>query len=320
MSLRRVAVAVFALACVAAQAQPYPDRPLTLVIPFPAGGPTDIVGRALAQKMAALLAQPVVVENRSGAAGQIGAAAVARARADGYTLLLATVSTHGTGPAITAALPYDANKDFTPVSNVASSPMALAVNAGFGARTLAEFVTEVRARPGKLAYANAGAGGIGDLGMAWFLQVAGGSMLSVPYKGSAPALIDVVSGQVPVIFDNFPSTLVQVRGGKLRGLAITGKVRNPAAPELPTFHESGYAEFDVTAWYGLMGPAGLAPEIVQRLHGAVVAALADAATATKLAEAGASPVGNRPEAFAAQIREEIARWSRVVKTAGIRPQ
>jgi tripartite-type tricarboxylate transporter receptor subunit TctC len=303
-----------------AGAQAYPDRPVTLVVPFPAGGPTDIVARVVAQKMSSLLGQAMVVENRSGAAGQIGAASVAKAKPDGYTLGVATVSTHGTAPILYLTIPYDALKDFTPISNLASSPSAIAVHPAVPAHTLAQLVALVRANPGKLAYANAGAGGIGDLGMTWFMQIVGGSMLSVSYKGSAPALIDVVAGQVPVIFDNFPSTLVHVRTGKLRALAITGKARNPAAPDLPTFAEAGFPEFDATAWYGLIGPAGLRPDVVARLHEAAAKSVADPAVAAKLADAGAFPLGNSPEEFAAQIRGELAKWVQVIRTAGIKPQ
>ena len=313
-------VVALGLICAASLAQAYPDRPVTLVVPFPAGGPTDIVARVVAQRMSSLLGQAMVVDNRSGAAGQIGAASVAKAKPDGYTVGIATVSTHGTAPNLYATVPYDALREFTPISNLATSPSALAVHPAVPAHTLAQLVALVRANPGKFAYANAGAGGIGDLGMTWFLQIVGGNMLSVSYKGSAPALVDVVSGQVPVIFDNFPSTLVQVRAGKLRPLAITGKSRNATAPDVPTFAEAGYAEFDATAWYGLIGPAGLQPEVVARLHEAAAKSVADPVVAAKLADAGAFPLGNTPEEFAAQIRAELAKWALVIRTAGIKPQ
>lgn len=308
------------LAVASAVAGAYPDRPVTLVVPFPAGGPTDIVGRVVAQGMAGVLGQPVVVENRSGAAGQIGATAVARSKPDGYLIGLATVSTHGTVPNVMAAVPYDAVKDFTPVSNLASSPMALSVHPGTPAQSLKDLVGHVRANPGKLAYASAGSGGIGDLGMTWFLQIIGGQVVGVGYKGSAPALADVISGQVPMTFDNLPSTLVYVRSGKLRALAVTGAQRHPSAPDLPTFAEQGYPQFNVSAWYGLLGPAGLRPEVVARLHDAVVKTIADPAVVGRLANAGAYPIGNRPEQFGEQIREEIDRWARVIRTAGIKPQ
>jgi tripartite-type tricarboxylate transporter receptor subunit TctC len=315
----RLAVAV-ALFCAAAGVRAYPDRPVTLVVPFPAGGPTDIVARVVAQKMSTLLGQSIVIDNRSGAAGQIGAASVAKARPDGYTIGVITVSTHGTAPNLYATIPYDALKDFTPISNLASSPSVVAVHPAVPARTLAELVALVKANPGKYAYANAGAGGIGDLGMTWFMQIVGGNMVSVSYKGSAPALTDVIAGQVPVIFDNYPSTLVHVRTGKLRPLAITGKTRNATAPDLPTFGEAGYPEFDVPAWYGLAGPAGLPAEVVQKLYESASRSLVDPVVAAKVAEAGAFPIGNRPEEFAAQIRDEVAKWSRVIKAAGIKLQ
>jgi tripartite-type tricarboxylate transporter receptor subunit TctC len=250
----------------------------------------------------------------------VGATAVARAAPDGYTIGLMTVSTHGTVPNLTAKMPYDAVKDFTPISNVASSAMSLSVHPSVPARNLREFIEHLRANPGKLSYGNAGAGGIGDLGMTWFLQRTQGTMVSVPYRGSAPALADLASGQVQATFDNFPSSLAMVRGGRIRPLAITGASRSPTLPDLPTFAEAGLPDFDVQAWYGVMGPAGLPAAVRERLHGAVKAAVSDPAVAAKLQDAGATPVGNRPEEFAKQVESELARWYQVIKVAGIKPQ
>lgn len=313
-------LAALSLAWPLAARAAWPDRPLTLVVPFAAGGPTDIVGRILAQALSVQLKQQVVVDNRAGAAGLIGATAVARAAADGHTLGVVTVSTHGTVPNLTAKMPYDALRDFTPVSNIASSAMALSINPSVPARTLREFIDHLRANPGKLAYGNAGAGGVGDLGMTWFLQRVQAQMTSVPYRGSAPALADLVSGQVQATFDNFPSSLPMARSGRIRPLAITGAARNAALPELPTFAEAGLPNFDVQAWYGLVGPAGLAADIRERLHAAVMQALADPAVSARLVEAGATPVGNKPAEFAAQIEAEVARWKQVIQVAGIKPQ
>ncbi len=307
----------FAAAPVAAA---YPERPITLVIPFSAGGPTDVVGRIVAAKAAGLLGQQIVVDNRVGAAGTIGLTAVARARPDGYTLGLATVSTHGTAPHLMAKPPYDPVKDFTPVTNLVSSPNILSVHPGFPAQTLKQFVTYVQQHPGKESYANAGAGGINDLGMAWFLQINNAAMVSVAYKGSAPALNDAIGGSVTTIFDNFPSSLPFIKAGKLRALAITGTQRNDKLPDVPTFAELGYKDFDVSAWYGVVAPAHLPADVRARLADAFIAALKDPGTRQRLIDAGAYPVGNSPEAFARQIGREYERWGAVIRKAGITPQ
>ncbi|WP_442597769.1 tripartite tricarboxylate transporter substrate binding protein BugE [Parapusillimonas sp. JC17] len=298
----------------------YPDKPITLIVPFSAGGPTDVVGRVVATKASQILGVQVVVENRAGAAGAIGANAVARAKPDGYTVGLATVSTHGTAPNLYPDLPYDAVKDFTPLTNLVASPNILSVHPSFPAKDLNEFVAYIKANPGKHGYANAGAGGINDLGMIWFLQRIGGDMISIPYRGSAPALTDTVGGSVPVIFDNFPSSLPHIQSGKLRALAITGSERNQQLPELPTFKEAGHTDYDVTAWYGLIGPAGLPDEVRDTLSQAFAKAVKDPETSAKLTEAGAFPVGNTPSEFGEQIRNEIARWSDVVKKGNIKLQ
>jgi tripartite-type tricarboxylate transporter receptor subunit TctC len=320
---RRLLVAAGAAAATcgaSARAAAWPTRPVTLVVPFPAGGPTDIVGRIVAEGLSARLGQQVVVDNRAGAAGAIGAAAVARAAPDGHTLGVATVSTHGTIPALAAKPPYDPMRDFTAVSMLATSPMSLSVHPSLPVRTVAEFVAHVREHPGRLAYGNAGAGGIGDLGMLWFLQQVGGSMVSVPYKGSAPMLTDLAGGQVQAAFDNFPSSLAQMRAGRIRGLALTGRARSPALPELPTFAEAGHPAFDVQAWYGLVAPPQVPAPIVERLADEIGRLVGDASIAARLADAGAVPSPNRPAEHARQIRDEVERWQQVARTAGLKPQ
>ncbi|OZI50265.1 tripartite tricarboxylate transporter substrate binding protein BugE [Bordetella genomosp. 5] len=303
----------------AAQAD-FPDRPITLIVPFPAGGPTDIVGRVAAAKAGEILGQQVVVENRTGASGTIGMAATARAKPDGYTIGLATVSTHGTAPHLFPKLAYDPVRDFTPISNLVTSPNILAVNPSHPARDLAGFVAHVRANPGKEGYANAGAGGVNDLGMIWFLQLIDGKMNSISYRGSAPALTDTVAGVVPVIFDNFPSTLPYVKSGHLRALAITGTARNARLPDLPTFAEQGYKDYDVTAWYGVVAPAGVPDAVRDKLAAAFAQAVRDPATAAKMEETGAFPLGNTPQEFARQIETERDRWKVVIDKAGIKLQ
>jgi len=298
----------------------FPERPITLIVPFSAGGPTDIVGRLAAAKASELLGQQIVVENRSGASGTIGLTATARAKPDGYTVGLATVSTHGTAPHLYANLAYNPMQDFTPVTNLVTSPIILSVHPTYPARTLAEFVRHVRANPGRDGYANAGAGGINDLSMTWFLQLIGGEMNSISYRGSAPALIDAVSGVVPVIFDNFPSSLPHIKSQSLRALAITGTTRNPQLPDVPTFVEQGYPDYNVTAWYGVVAPAGLPTDIRDILAKAFSEAVHDPATAAKLQESGAFPLGNTPEQFSAQIRAEFERWKTVIDKAQLKLQ
>lgn len=298
----------------------FPERQITLIVPFPAGGPTDIVGRLAAAKAGEILGQQIVVENRTGAAGTIGMAATARAKPDGYTVGLATVSTHGTAPHLYPTLGYDPVKDFTPISNLVTSPIILSVNPAFPAKTLEAFVTHVKANPNKDGYANAGAGGINDLAMIWFLQIIGGKMNSISYRGSAPALTDAVGGVVPVIIDNFPSSLPYVKSNHLRALAITGEARNPRLPEVPTFAEQGFKDYDVTAWYGVVGPADMPKDVRDKLASAFAQAVRDPGTAAKMEETGAFPLGNTPDEFAEQIRAEKDRWKTVIDRAQLKLQ
>lgn len=320
MNIRKTLLLLAMLATLPAARAEFPERPITLIIPFSAGGPTDVVGRVAAAKAGEILGQQIVVENRTGASGTIGMTATARAKPDGYTIGLATVSTHGTAPHLFPKLPYDPIKDFTPVSNLVTSPNILSVHPSYPARTLAEFVEYVRARPGVEGYANAGAGGVNDLGMMWFLQITGAKMNSIAYRGSAPALTDAVGGIVPVIFDNFPSSQSYVKSGHLRALAITGTQRNPQLPDVPTFAEQGYTNYDVTAWYGVVAPAGLPADIRDKLADAFARAVRDPATAAKLADTGAFPLGNTPAEFGEQIQTEKDRWGEVIAKAGIKLQ
>ena len=310
------------LGCVSAQtaSAAYPDKPITLIVPFPPGGPTDVVARVASSKAAELLGQQIVVENRAGAAGAIGASAIARARPDGYTVGLATVSTHGTAPHLYPELNYDPIKDFTPLTNLAGSPNILSVHPDFPAKTLKEFVELIKANPGKYSYANAGAGGVNDLGMIWFLQEMGGEMVSVPYRGSAPALTDTIGGTIPAIFDNYPSSMPHIQGGRLRALAISSTERNAQLPELATFQEQGYDGYNVTSWYGLVAPAGLPADVTQTLSKAFADAVNDPATAAKLSEAGAFPIGNTNEAFSEQIAKELNLWRDVITKGDIKLQ
>lgn len=318
--MRKTLIAVALAAMLPTAHAAFPDRPITLIVPFSAGGPTDIVGRVAAAKAGEILGQQIVVENRTGASGTIGMMATARAKPDGYTVGLATVSTHGTAPHLFPKLGYDPVKDFTPISNLVTSPNILSVNPSYPAKTLAEFVEHVRANPNKDGYGNAGAGGVNDLGMIWFLQLIGGKMNSISYRGSAPALTDAVGGVVPVIFDNFPSSLPYIKSKHLHALAITGAQRNPRLPDVPTFAEQGYKDYDVTAWYGVVGPAGMPADVRDKLAQAFAQAMRDPATAAKMEETGAFPLGNTPAEFGEQIRTERDRWKTVIDQAQIKLQ
>ncbi|MVW73059.1 MULTISPECIES: tripartite tricarboxylate transporter substrate binding protein BugE [unclassified Bordetella] len=318
--MRKTLLAAGLLAFTTTALADFPDRPITLIVPFSAGGPTDVVGRVVAAKAGEILGQQIVVENRTGASGTIGLTATARAKPDGYTLGLATVSTHGTAPHLFPKLAYDPVKDFTPISNLVTSPNILSVNPSYPAKTLTEFVERVRANPDTESYANAGAGGVNDLGMIWFLQLIGGKMNSIAYRGSSPALTDTVSGVVPVIFDNFPSSQAYVKSGHLRALAITGKERNPSLPDVPTFAEQGYKDYDVTAWYGVVAPAGVPDDVRDKLADAFARAVRDPETARKLADTGSFPLGNTPQEFAEQIQAEKDRWGVVIEKGQIKLQ
>jgi tripartite-type tricarboxylate transporter receptor subunit TctC len=307
-------LAAWAPAPATAQAD-YPTGPVTLVVPFPAGGSTDLVARLVAAGMVGALGQQVVVENRGGAGGNIGAAAVTRAEPDGYTILMGTVATHALNPALYKKMPYDAVEDFAPVSLLALIPNVLVVNPDFPARSVPELVDLLKAHPGEYSYASSGNGTPLHLSGELFKSMAGVDMVHVPYKGAGPALVDVIAGHVPIMFDNLPPSLEQVRAGKLRGLAVTTKERAPAIPELPTIAETlpGYETY---SWNALFAPAGTPGPIIQRLNEAARAAVQDPEIAAKLKDLSATPVGSTPEELAAHVKAELAKWAPVVEASG----
>jgi len=316
------AVAVAALAPVvpgAAHADAaYPNKPIRLIVPFPPGGTTDIVGRLFAERLGKELGQTVVVENRGGAGGSIGSAAIATSAPDGYTLGIATVSTHGINPAVYTNLPFDAVKDFTPISNLAAVPNIMAVNPKVGVKDMASLIALAKSSPGKLTYASAGNGSVSHMMGELFKMSAGTNLVHVPYRGVGPALNDVLAGQVDVMYDNLPSTLPHVQSGRLIGLAVAAPQRVKALPDVPTFAEVGLPAVNDAAWFGLVGPAGLPQPIVDKLHAAVVKVEADAAVQDRLAGLGAAPVGNSPAEFAKQIADEIAKNKRVATEANVK--
>ena len=293
----------------------YPTRPITLVVPFPAGGSTDLVARLVAAKMAESLGQQIVIENRGGAGGNIGAAAVARAEPDGYTILMGTVATHALNPALYEDMPYDALQDFAPISLLALITNVLVVHPDFPAKDVKELIDLLKADPGEYSYASSGNGTPLHLSGELFKSMAGVDMVHIPYKGAGPALVDVIAGHVPIMFDNLPPSLEQIRAGKVRGLAVTTKERAPSIPELPTIAETlpGYETY---SWNALFAPAGTPEAIVARLNAAALAALADREVAAKLKDLSTTVVGSTPEELASHVQAELAKWAPVVRASG----
>ncbi|NBS56191.1 MAG: tripartite tricarboxylate transporter substrate binding protein [Betaproteobacteria bacterium] len=314
-----LASALFALSLAAqpVAAQPYPTKPVRLIVPFPPGGVTDIVGRILAQRLGESLGQQVVVDNRGGAAGAIGAQAAAKSAPDGYTLLMAT-ATHAINATLIPNPNFDLVRDLAPVSLAASVPLLLAVNPSFPARDVKELVAAAAARPGQVNFASGSTGSASHLAGEMLKTMAKVDMVHIPYKGGSLGIQDLVAGQVQLMFENMPSILPFVQSGRLRGLAVTSAKRSPAAPELPTMIESGYPGFEAGSWYGLFAPAGTPPDIVSRLNADMVKSLRSAETRKLLSQQGAEPVGNSEAEFAAFIRDEIVKWGRVIKAANVK--
>ena len=301
-----------------ALAQPYPTKPIRFVVPYPAGGPLDTVARLLGQKVAEGTKQPVIVDNKPGAGGNIGADAVAKSPPDGYTILMGAVATHAINPTLYASIPYDPVKDFIPVTQVASTPNVLVVNPSVPASNVREFIAYAKSNPGKLNFGSGSPGSAGHLAGELFKTMAGVEMTHVPYKGAAPAMNDLIGGQIQLMFDNLASSLGQVRAGRIKALAVTTAKRTALAPELPTVAESGLPGFDISTWFGIFVPAGTPREAVDRLHAEFTRALAAPDVREKMLALGAEPVGNRPEEFAAYIRAEADKYARVIKASGAR--
>ena len=310
-----VALAVLAAT---ANAQTYPSRPVKIIVPFPPGGTTDIVARLVAERLSPQLGQPTVIENRAGAGGAVGAAEIARAAPDGYTLGLATVSTHGVNPAINPKLAYDALKDFTPISNLASVPNVVSAHPALGITDVRGLIQKAKASPGKITYASAGNGSLSHMLGELFKVSTGTDLLHVPYKGVGPALNDTLGGQVNLLFDNLPSSLPYIQSGKLRALAVSSPARLDSLPGVPTFAEAGVPQLNDPSWFGLVAPAKLPEAVLARLHEAVTRALAAPEVRERMHNVGAVPAGNSPKEFATQIRREIERHKRVAEESGIR--
>jgi tripartite-type tricarboxylate transporter receptor subunit TctC len=304
-------------ACSGAMAQAsYPAKPVTLVVPFPAGGALDIVARALADEMRKHLGQPVVVENRAGAGGTVGTGAVARAAPDGYTMLLGSVATHAIAPGLYRSLSYDALKDFAPITQVTASPLLVASSATLKAATLPELLAAARAQPGKLNYGSTGNGTAVHLAGELLKSAANLDVVHVPYKGGGEALTALMTGEAAYMVVNVELVLPQVRGGKARALAVTGTRRLAALPDVPTLRETGITGADVTTWFGLFAPAGTPKAAVDRLHRDAVTSLQ--ALSERFAAQGDEAVGSTPEQFSAFVRAEHAKWGKVIKDAGVK--
>ena len=296
---------------VGAQAQTYPSKPIRLIVPFPAGGATDIFARTLSQKLAEKLGTSVVVDNKPGAGGTLGSDMVAKAPPDGYTLLLATSSTHSIGPNLNPKMPYDAVRDFTPIGQVGNAPSIMLVPNSSPAKTVQEWIDYARKNPGRLNYASSGNGTIVQLTAELFKSQAGVFVVHIPYKGTALAMPDLISGKVDVLFDSLPTGLPHVRDGRLRALGVTTAQRTPLAPGVPPISEvlPGY---ESTTWFGVFGPPGLRPELVSRINTAANQALKDAEVADKLQKLGIEAVGGTPAEFTSMLASDSAKWKKII--------
>ncbi len=311
MKRRNLLLAAAAVASPAVLAQSYPARPVKLVVPFPAGGATDILARALSQRLGEKIGQAVLVDNRPGAGGTIGADAASKAPADGYTLLLATSSTHSIGPAINPKIPYNADTDFTPIAYVASSPNIVLVPNSSPSRTMREFIDHAKKSPGRLNYASSGNGTIVHLTTEYFKAQSGTFILHIPYRGTALAMPDLISGKVDVLFDSLVTGLPHVKDGKLRALAVTSPQRTALAPDLPAVAET-LPGFESVTWFGLYGPKGLPADLADKVSQAVNSALAEVDVKERFARLGAEPAGGTPQAFAAMVKTDTAKWKKII--------
>jgi tripartite-type tricarboxylate transporter receptor subunit TctC len=292
--------------------QAYPNKPVRMIVPFPAGGATDVLARALSIKLGEKLGQNVVVENRPGAGGTIGSQAVAQAAPDGYTILLATSSTHSIGPVINPKIPYDAQADFTALGQVASSPNIVLVPLSSPAKTMRELIDLAKKNPGKLNYASSGNGTIVHLTSELFKAQSGTFIVHIPYRGTALAIPDLISGKVDLLFDSLVSGLPHVKDGKLRGLAVTSDKRTPLAPDLPTVADA-LPGFESVTWFGLYGPKAMPADVVQKLNSSLNAALADGDVKERFARLGAEPTSTTSAAFASLAQNERAKWKRIIE-------
>ena len=313
-------LAVLALTALPTMAQQYPSKPIVLVVPFAPGGTSELISRLVAQKLTERLGQQVVVENRPGAAGNIAMEQVARAAPDGYTLILGHIGTLAVNPAMFPKLPYDAIKDFAPVSLIAAVPNIVAVNPAVPAKTLKEFLDLARAKPGSINYGSAGNGSAGHLAMEYLKRIAKADMVHVPYKGTGPMLTDLLAGQTQATFTGSSPLIPHIKSGKLRALAVGSAVRIPSLPEVPTVAESGFAGFETSQWYGIIAPAKTPPAIIQKLSVEIAQVMKQPDVIARLSGDGTVMIGSTPNEFAAYISKEMKRWGEVVHDANIKAE
>jgi tripartite-type tricarboxylate transporter receptor subunit TctC len=304
----------------AVAAQTYPSRPIKLVVPFPPGGPNDIIARVVAQRMSELLGQTVVIDNRGGAGGVVGTEAIAKAAPDGYTIGIASAGAIAISASLVERVPYDSTKDLTAITLVASVPELLVVPAGLNVNSFAELVAMINAKPGQMNFASTGPGSMPHLA-GELLKINGKlNIVHVPYRGAAPAVNDLLGGQVQMMFADIPVLLPHVQAGKLKALAIASKARSPSLPDVKTLGELGLANVDAENWYGMVGPAKMPADIIAKLNAVTVEALKSPDVIQKLSPQGANLVGNKPEEFAVFIKSEIAKWAKVVEASGAKQQ
>lgn len=311
-----VCALVLALPLQALAQAAYPNRPVKILVGFPPGQATDVVAREIAQKLSEVMGQPFVVDNRAGAGGIIGADLVAKAPADGYTLLMSSSGPLAVNPGLYSKLPYDVEKDFAPITLAAFVPLFLVANPGFPPNTVKELIAYAKANPGKISYASGGNGVTNHLAMEMFKSAAGVYMTHIPYRGGPPALTDLIGGQVSLMFETGPGALPHVRSGKLKAFAVGASTRSNAMPNLPTVTESGLPGFDAVAWIGLVAPRGTPPAIIARLNAEVTRILKLPEIKDRFQALGAEPAGNTPEQFAAYIQSETIKWGKAVKDSG----
>lgn len=299
-------------------ASAFPDKPVKLIVPFPPGGSTDLIARLLAEKMSVILGQQVVVDNRAGAGGTIGISAVARAEPDGYTIGMATVSTHGANPAVYTKLPYDPVKDFQPITNVMSVPSVFVVSPKLPVKTMQEFIALAKSEPGKLTFASPGNGSLGHVNVEQFMDLAGIKLTHVPYKGAGQAATDALAGTVDAMTDNLPSSLPHIKSGKLRALAVLSPQRSPLLPDVPTYRELGFEAMSEGGWFGLVAPAGVPAPVIEKLMTSAHQAMQDPVFKQRTIEISGVPMANTPAQFAQQIREMMDKYARIAKVANIK--